>query len=196
MLTVFAGLTVLAGAATGCAGSETDLQSAASLGLPGWTGEERKLFADEMDPAALGLSASSAARKDPALWARAQRGELVAVVSVKTFTLESTRGGTYRVGLKVEQPLAQPTITDPVLEISVDPGDPAYGLFKAQDTLLQNRRFVGFFKRFAAADDQVAVHFYLTAESPDVLAVIQEAVALKDVNRNAAGPDPANPSAQ
>lgn len=184
------GFLLLACALTfGCAGAEGEVESATSLGLPAWTGEERRLFADELDPAALGLSPSSVSRKDPNLWLRAQRAELVSIVSVKTFTLESTRGGTYRIGLKVEQPLAEPTFTDPVIEVSVDPGDPAYGLFKAQDTLLQNKRFVGFFKRYAAADDQIVTHFYLAAESPDMLAVVLEAVALKDINR-AAGVSP------
>ncbi len=185
-------LLVLACALTlGCASSEGEVESATSLGLPAWTGEERRLFADELDPAALGLSPSAASRKDPNLWLRAQQAELVSIVSIKTFTLESTRGGTYRIGLKVEQPLAEPTFADPTIEISVDPGDPAYGLFKAQDSLLQNKRFVGFFKRYAAADDQIVIHFYLASESPDVLALVQEAVALKDVNRAAgAAPTP------
>ncbi len=110
------GFLLLACALTlGCASADGEVQSAASLGLPAWVGEDRRLFADELDPAALGLSPSSVSRRDPNLWLRAQKAELVAVVSVKTFTLESTRGGTYRVGLKVEQPLAEPAFADPVV---------------------------------------------------------------------------------
>jgi hypothetical protein len=114
---------------------------------------------------------------------RAQQSELTARVEVRTFTLESTRGGTYKLGLRVIQPLAEATMQELEFEVSVDPGDPAYGLLKTQDALIQKRTYIGFFKRFAAPNDEVAVHFYMTVDSPEIAAVVQEAVALKEVNK-------------
>jgi hypothetical protein len=167
----------------GCAGADGAVSSANSLGLPPWQGDDRRLFGDELDPASLGLMASGSPRKDQALWLRAQKAELVARVQIRTFTVESTRGGTYRLGLLVVQPLAESALQDPKIDVSVDPGDPAYGLVKAQDRLIKERPYIGFFKRFAGADDEIVFHFYLTADSAEVAQVVQEALALKEVNR-------------
>lgn len=167
----------------GCAAAEGGADSATSLGLPAWQGEDRRLFSDELDPSSLGLMASGSPRKDQALWLRAQKAELVARVQVRTFTVESTRGGTYRLGLLVVQPLAESKLQDTKVDVSVDPGDPAYGLVKAQDRLIKERLYIGFFKRFAGADDEIVFHFYLTADSAEVAQVVQEALALQEVNR-------------
>lgn len=167
----------------GCSSTDEVVVSAKTLGLPPWQGEDRRLFGDEVDPAALGLMPPSAPRKDQSLWLRAQQAELAARVEVRTFTLESTRGGTYRLGLRVVQPLAESSMQEQEFEVIVDPGDPAYGLVKTQDALIQKRVFVGFFKRFAAPDDEVAIHFYMAVDSPEIAAVVQEAVALKEVNK-------------
>jgi hypothetical protein len=167
----------------GCSSMDEVVVSAKTLGLPPWQGEDRRLFGDELDPAALGLMPPSAPRKDQSLWLRAQQSELTARVEVRTFTLESTRGGTYKLGLRVIQPLAEATMQELEFEVSVDPGDPAYGLLKTQDALIQKRTYIGFFKRFAAPNDEVAVHFYMTVDSPEIAAVVQEAVALKEVNK-------------
>jgi hypothetical protein len=167
----------------GCAAAEGDALSANSLGLPPWQGDDRRLFADELDPASLGLMASGSPRKDQALWLRAQKAEIIARVQIRTFTVESTRGGTYRLGLLVVQALAESALQDTKIDVSVDPGDPAYGLVKAQDRLIKERPYIGFFKRFAGPDDEIVFHFYLTADSAEVVQVVQEALALKDVNR-------------
>jgi len=155
---------------------------AKSLGLPAWVGTDRDLFGDELDPSALGILPAKPARKDQVLWARSQKAELVGRVRVKTVTVDS-RGG-YQLVLLFAQPLLAPTeLEEREFEVHVEPGDLSYGLVKAQDIGLIDKTFVGFIKRFAGADDEIAIHFYLAPDSAEVAAVVQEAVAVEEVTK-------------
>lgn len=177
---------VLAGPGLACSSGGTTVQSAKTLGLPLWNGTDRDLFGDEIDPASLGFLAPKSPRKDQALWARSQQAEIVGRVRVKTVTADS-RGGesTYHLGLQFANPLlGESKLEEREFEITVEPRAPAYGLVKAQDTAMQGKTFVGFLKRFAGPDDEVAIHFYLAPDSADVAAVVQEAIAVKEVVKN------------
>ncbi|MFO0547518.1 MAG: cobalamin ABC transporter substrate-binding protein [Polyangiaceae bacterium] len=167
-----------------CSNSSPQPQSAKTLGLPQWQGMDRDLFNDEIDPAALGIMPAQSARKDQILWARSQQAEIVGRVRVQTVTVDS-RGGdsTYHLGLRfADQLLADTLLEDRDFEVTVDPGDPSYGLVKAQDTGMQGRTFVGFIRRFAGADDEIDVHFFLAPDSAEVAGVVKEAVAVKEVS--------------
>lgn len=171
----------------GCPSSNGgDAESAKTLGLPAWQGTDRDLFGDEIDPSALGILPPKPPRKDQTLWARAQQADIVGRVRVQTVTVDS-RGGdqsTYHLGLQFASPLlVSSKLEQRTFEVTVDVRDPAYGLVKAQDTGLQGRTFVAFVKRFSGADDQIDNHFYLAADSADVAAVVQEAVAVKEVSQ-------------
>lgn len=182
---VFWGLAASLLAAAGCAGTTTEADTAKGLGLPPWTGMDKDLFADEIDPAAMGMVASKSPRKDQTLWARAQQAEIVGRVRVQTVTVDTGVGdSTYHLGLQFANPLLADTkLEERVFEVTIEIGDPAYGLVKTQDTALQGRTFVGFIKRFATPDDEIDNHFYLAADSAEVAAVVQEAVAVKEVTR-------------
>lgn len=161
------------------------MQSARASGLPAWQGTFKELFADEVDPSAMGIIPAKNPRKDKILWVRAQASEVVGRVRVQTVTVDS-RGGdsTYHLVLRfAEPPLSAPKLTDRDFEVTIDPSDPAYGLVKALDTSLQNKTFVGFVKRFAGVDDEVEVHFYLAPDSAEVAAAVQEAVAVSEVSK-------------
>ena len=170
----------------GCAGADTpEPESAANLGLPNWVGTDKELFDDQIDPAALGLMPSSSGRRDETLWARAQQAEIVGRVRVQTVTVDS-RGGdsTYHLGLRFANELLGPTaLEEREFEVTIEPRDPAYGIAKALDTGLHGRTFVGFLKRFAGADDQVDVHFFLAPDSAEIAKAVQEAVAIKEVRK-------------
>lgn len=173
----------LSGGLGACSSGEVQVQSAKTLGLPQWVGTQRDLFGDEIDPASLGFLPPKPPRKDQMLWARSQQAEIVGRVRVKTVTVDSRGGqGTYHLGLQFANPLLGETkLEEREFEVTVEPRSPAYGLVKAQDTGLQGKTFVGFLHRFAGADDEVEVHFYLAADSADVAAVVQEAIAVKEV---------------
>ncbi len=180
-------LAITAAGASGCAGADTgEPQSARSLGLPNWAGQDKELFDDQIDPAALGMVASSnSTRRDEALWARAQSAEIVGRVRVQTVTVDTKAGEQkYHLGLQFANELLGPTkLEERVFEVTIEPRDPAYGIAKALDTGLHGRTFVGFLKRFAGADDQVEVHFFLAPDSAEVGKAVQEAVAIKEVRR-------------
>lgn len=169
----------------GCTEDGPGPQSAKTLGLAPWTGPQRDLFGDEIDPSSLGIVPPKPARKDPTLWARSQQADIVGRVKVQTVTVDSRGGdGTYHLGLRFANPLLAPSkLEERDFEVTVDLTDPSYGLVKAQDTGLQGRTFVGFLKRFGGGDDEVAVHFYLAPDSADVAAVVQEAVAVQEVTK-------------
>ena len=170
----------------GCAGEEgSGPKSAKALGLPNWVGTDKDLFDDQIDPAALGFMPGKTARKDEILWARAQASEITGRLRIQTVTVDS-RGGDarYHLGLRFANQLLAPTdLEEREFEVTIDVRDPAYGVAKALDTGLQGRTFVGFLKRFAGADDQVEVHFFLAADSAEVAAAVQEAVAIKEVRK-------------
>ncbi len=172
-------------AAPACSSNQPPVGAAKQLGLPAWVGMDRDLFSDEMDPSALGILPPKPARKDQVLWARSQQAEVVGRVRVQTVTADS-RGGqaTYTLGLRFANPLLAPTdLEQRDFEVVVEPTDLSYGLVKAQDTGLQGKTFVGFIKRFTGKDDEIEVHFYLAPDSAEVAAVVQEAVAVKEVTR-------------
>jgi hypothetical protein len=184
----FATLLVIAFSGLGgasCSSSKPPVGAAKKLGLPAWTGTDRDLFGDELDPSALGILPPKPARKDQVLWARSQQAEVVGRVRVQTVTVDSRGGqGSYHLGLRFAQPLLAPTnLEEREFEVTVEPGDLSYGLIKAQDTGLQGRTFVGFIKRFAGADDEIEIHFYLAPDSAEVAAVVQEAVAVEEVTK-------------
>jgi hypothetical protein len=172
--------------AAACAGADDGAPvSAKALGLSNWVGTDKELFDDQIDPAALGFMPGKAARRDETLWARAQASEITGRVRIQTVTVDS-RGGDarYHLGLRFANQLLAPTsLEDRDFEVTIDTRDPAYGVAKALDTGLQGRTFVGFLKRFAGADDQVEVHFFLAADSAEVAAAVQEAVAIKEVRK-------------
>ncbi len=145
----------------------------------------RELFPNEIEPAALGLGAAKkASRSDRTLWARATTADVVGRARVQTVTVGS-RGGieTYQLGIQFASPtLAMPKTEEKTFELTIGPNDSAYGMVKALDSRMQGRIFVAFVKRFAGADDEVVVHFYLAPDSADVASVIQEAVAVQEVS--------------
>jgi hypothetical protein len=181
-----ASLGLLTAGAVGCSGAEGSAPTSAhAAGFPPWQATDKDLFDDEIDPAALGFVPPKNPRKDQTLWARSQAAEVVGRVRVQTITVDS-RGGdaTYHLGLQfAEPPLASKNVAERTFEVTIEPRDPAYGLVKALDTGFQGKTFVGFVKRFAGADDEVEVHFYLGPDSAELASVVQEAVAVQEVSK-------------
>lgn len=172
--------------ALGCGASGPEAQSAKKLNLPKWDGVLRDLFSNEVEPAAMGLGAPKvASRTDRTLWARATASDVVGRARIQTVTVDRRAGvETYRLGIQFATPtLASPRTDDTTFELTITPSDPAYGMVKALDTRVQGKTFVAFVKRFAGADDEIEVHFYLSPDSADVAKVIQEAVAVQEVSR-------------
>jgi hypothetical protein len=172
-------------AAPGC-GPSQDAQSATAVdGLPSWLGHEREVFDDGIDPAAVGLSMEGPSpRNDPFLKERALTADVVARVKVTTVTVDSVGDDSMvHLGILVgDPPLRTPTIPDQRFELLIRPSGRAFGIAKAFDARLQGLIFVGFLKRFAGPDGEAEIHWHLSADTPEVVAAVKDAVALAELS--------------
>ena len=172
-------------ASQGC-GPGQDAQSASTMaGLSLWVGREREVFDDGIDPAAVGLSMEGPSpRADPFLRERAQTADVVARVKVTTVTVDSVGDdSTVHLGILVgNPPLATPKIPDQTFELLIRPSDRAFGIARAFDARLQGLIFVGFLKRFAGPDGEAEIHWHLSADTPEMVAAVKDAVALAELS--------------
>ncbi len=151
--------------------------------FPPYTGESIKLFDDRIDANSVGLAdVVSKPRTDPVLRARTQNAEAVGRVRVSTVTVDSVGGKpAYHLNLAIVEPLARRGFDDKSIEILVRADDAAFGIVKYLDTRLIGRTFVGFFRRFAGADEP-DVRFHLSPDAADVLAAVRDANTLREVS--------------
>jgi hypothetical protein len=178
------GLALLLGS-VGCGGAESVTPpSAAPQPLPAYRGQATTLFDDRIDPGAVGLAdVASKPRTDPVLRARAQTAEVVARARVATVSVDSAAGKPiYRLSLDLAGGfLVRRGFTDDRVEISVRPDSPAFGVVKWLDTRLIGHTFIGFFHHYAGVED-VELKFHLSADNPEVLAAVREAVTLREIS--------------
>ena len=169
----------------GC-GPNQDAQSATSVeGLPPWLGHDQELFDDGIDPAAVGLSMDGTSpRSDPLLKERALSADVVARVKVTTVTVDSVGDDSMvHLGILVgDPPLRTPTIPDQRFELLIRPSGRAFGIARAFDARLQGLIFVGFLKRFAGPDGEPEIHWHLSADTPEMVAAVKDAVALAELS--------------
>jgi hypothetical protein len=168
----------------GCGGSgAAAAPSAPARQFPAYSGQATTLFDDRIDGNSVGLAdVATKPRTDPVLRARAQTAEAVARARVATVSVDSTAGKPiYRLSLDLAGGfLVRRGFTDDHVEISVRPQSPAFGVVKWLDTRLIGRTFIGFFHRYAGAEDS-EVKFHLSADNPDVLAAVREAAMLREM---------------
>ncbi|HVY44690.1 MAG TPA: cobalamin ABC transporter substrate-binding protein, partial [Minicystis sp.] len=122
------------------------------------------------------------ARADRFLRERAQTADVVGIMRVQTVTVE-TIGETkrYRLGVQVATPaLAKPKLEDKTFELALG-GTPV--LAAGFEARLRGRTFVGFIHRYTGDDGEPAVHWHLSADAPDVVEAVKEAVALQEFAR-------------
>lgn len=141
--------------------------------------EAGRLFDQIIDPKALGLLASSSSlsrTESLLLRERARRAHVVTRVRVQTVTLDSARGiaGYQLVLAAVDEPLGRAELPRGRVEIEIGPQTPAFGVAKSFDTRLVGRHFLGFFRWFLEGDEP-RLHWHLTADDPESLAVAREA---------------------
>ncbi len=169
--------------AAGCGDPGADAKSPQALGLPPWDDHARAVFDDNIDPAAVGYTMDApSARSDRFLRERAQTGELVARLRVKTAGVNSVGDdATYQLGVQVVPPPfgPNPKIEDPDLDLVIKSTSPAFGIAKALDQRIQGLTFIGFVRRFASADGMdIELHWHLSPDTADVAEAVKEAEAL------------------
>ncbi|MCC6528567.1 MAG: cobalamin ABC transporter substrate-binding protein [Polyangiaceae bacterium] len=153
--------------------------------LPPWRGTLHDLFDDSIHPAAVGLSLDGRSPAlDPLLRTRAAEAEVVARLLVTSLTVN--RAGAkalYTLSVRAGLPaLMPPRIEERAFELQVGPESPGFAIVRTVENELNSGKFIfiGFLHRFAGPEG-TAVHFHLTADTPEVAAVIQEAAALEEV---------------
>jgi hypothetical protein len=175
------GILALAALAVSCSGSSG--ASGSRQTFPPYAGEATKLFDDRIDANSVGLAdVVSKPRADPILRARTQSAEAVGKVRVSTVTVDSVGGKpAYHINLAIVQAIARRGFDDNSVEILVRSDAPAFGIVKYLDTRLIGRTFVGFFRRYAGADEP-QVRFHLSPDDAEVIGAVRDANTLREVS--------------
>ncbi len=182
---LFAALFAVVMAPLGCADQAGPAASANGAALPKWEAHDREVFDDALDPAAVGLQMEGpSARSDRFLRERSQMADVVGVMRISTVTVDSIGEGTKRVhvGVDVASPtLAKARTEDKTFELSLGAGSSV--LPSGFESRLRGKTFVGFVRRYTSDDGEPVVHWHLSANSPEVVAAVKDAVALQEFAR-------------
>ena len=173
------------GASLGCAESDKVTVSSPGEGLDPWQGPLAALFDDSINPAAVGLSLEGTrAQDDPMLRSRSGTADLVARVRVQTVTRDAVGAKiTYHLVLQVgEPPLVSSRLTDRTLELVIHQSSPAFGIVSSLEPSLRGRTFIAFVRRFAGAH-RPELHWMLTADTPEVAALVSASTIVEAADR-------------
>ena len=145
--------------------------------LDRWQGPLAALFDDSIHPAAVGMSLEgSRAQDDPLIRSRCATADLVARLQVDTVDRQAVGAKTtYHMVLLVGRPTLLPSkMTDKSVELVIHQASAAFGIVSAVENSLKRKTFIAFIKRFAG-DHGPELHWVLTADTPEVAAMISTA---------------------
>jgi hypothetical protein len=171
-------------ALAGCSGSSQGAQGPNGPGFPRWEARAKQVFDDNLDRSAVGMQLEAdSPRNDKFLRERAQTADLVARLRVQTVTVDSVgEESRYHLGMQVGYPtLGKPKMEDRTVELEVRSTSPAYEVVKGLDARLRGMTFIGFVSRFQSPEGDPEVHFHLSADTAEVAAAVQEALALQEL---------------
>jgi hypothetical protein len=181
VLRLLVGLGVVGLALAACGG-----KGGAGANFPAYTGHPTELFDDGIDPIAVGyqLEPGPPPAGDAKLRERVQTAD--AVVRAKVTTVTSKKedtGRSWQLGMHLLGRLAGSGKMDDDFSLDVESTDQGAGMVKAFEANLVGATFVVAAKTFAkeGAPGESDLHFHLSADKPDVLAAIKQAVLLEQV---------------
>jgi hypothetical protein len=159
-----------------------------SAPLPVWNGAMARVFDDTIDREALDHGTVSQS-EDAWIGPRTQAADHVVRVRVVTTTTQGVGPSQgYRLTLRVVgAPLAGSAAPAEDFEISIRPESPLFAVMRTHDVRMTGRTFVAFFKRFQGRGE-ADMHWYLTAEAPQILGAVQRAGTLSEVGYRQAMP--------
>ena len=161
----------------GCGGSDKVTVASTDEPLDPWQGPLAALFDDSINPAAVGLSLEGTrAQDDPMIRSRCGTADLVARLRINTVTRDAVGAKiTYHLILHVgEPPLLRTKLADRTLELVIHQSSSAFGIVSSLEPSLRGRTFIGFVRRFAGPHGP-ELHWMLTADTPEVAAVVSAA---------------------
>ena len=156
---------------------------AANRGLPMWTAELQRLFDDQLDPAAFGMSMSGTPpSRDPLLPLRTQAADVCARMRVQTVVRDSVGDNTrFELSMQVGVPTLMPARIDArTFLLTVGPHSGSFGLVQSMENTLGGHTFIGFVRRFAGAEGP-EIHYHLTSDNEEVAKVIQQVALMEEL---------------
>ena len=152
-----------------------------------WTGEDVELFDDGIDVGAVPMPGTSEGKddgNDARIASRTTKADGVVVGKVIGVSSEPVgEKNRYRLELLVEgEPLAGAKPDSPFTLI-VENTAPAFGTVRSQDAQLIGKKFVVFFRRYAAEEgaDEPITHYHLSAAIPRIVEQVNNAATRKKV---------------
>ncbi|MCU0690201.1 MAG: hypothetical protein MUF54_02245 [Polyangiaceae bacterium] len=157
--------------------------------LEPWEGVDKELFDDSIDLAAAGFADPARAAGDPKLRQRAKRAEFILRVRVRSVTIHGTdTNARYLIALRtLGDPVFGPRPPSDDITLTITAASPAFGVARAMDLRFSGRTVVAILRRFHQANEQ-ALHWHLTADSPEVHDVLRRARLAADVAERHADP--------
>lgn len=155
--------------------------------MSAYQGHATELFADAIEPRAVGLELEGVRnpKTDPTLRARTEAADAVVRVRITTITSrQELSGPTYEIGFRIVDQIAGPYPPPIDFTIELAPRAQAFGIVRHfEDRLVaMNLTFVAFVRGFARAGaPDGEMHFHLAPDTKDVLAAVIEAAALAEL---------------
>jgi hypothetical protein len=155
---------------------------------PPYEGRSVEVFDDTIEPRAVGLNLDDArtARGDGALAERLALAEGTARVAITTVT---GRGDGVEVEYVIQVKVVEKLNGDLPEELSIYVGkqSPSLGIVKSMDSRLGGKTLIAFLKEFKGPDGEPRWHFHVSPDTKDVIAAINDALALQSVSPCSAG---------
>ncbi len=167
----------------GC-GPSTPAGSAPTSSLPAYGGPAADSFDDTIEPHAVGLELENyeSPKNDLRLRARAQSADVVVRARVQTVTGESGSGvRSYQLSFKTVERVAGKRPVGDEFTVRIDKTSPSLGIVKSMEGQLVGKTLVIFAKAFARPDGEREIHFHASADGPDDVEDVKEAVILDEV---------------
>jgi hypothetical protein len=167
----------------GC-GPATPSATAPTEPLPPYEGQSLDLFDDGIDAHAVGLELETHVdpKNDPHVRARAKMSDVVLRATIETVTGEAGSGGrSYQLVLKSTERIAGKRPVGDEFTLHVEKTSPSIGIVKSMEGQLVGRKVVVYVKAFGRPDGQRDLHFHASADEPDVVGAVKNAVLLDEM---------------
>jgi hypothetical protein len=180
-------LAVAMGGAVAC-GPSSKVAKGPTRPESAWSGEDAELFDDGIDIGAISAMGGAGGTtpdesNDIKITSRVYQGDGVVLAKIIGVSSEPVgEKNRYRLELLVEgEALAGAKIDSP-FTLKVEPTSPAFGSVRSQDAQLIGKKFVVFFKRYAAEDgDEPITHFHLSPGNEHVIGQVKAVATKKHV---------------
>jgi hypothetical protein len=153
-----------------------------------WTGEDAGLFDDGIDIGAISATGGTGGttnddNNDVKITSRVYQSDGVVLAKIIGVSSEPVgEKNRYRLELTIEgEALAGAKIESP-FTLKIEPTAPAFGSVRSQDAQLIGKKFVVFFKRYAADDgDEPITHFHLSPGNDHIIGQVKAVTTKKAV---------------